>query len=201
MNCRFKFQNRACAFTVLVMVGLASGSGVAAPGQGGHSGGGRSGTALGGRHSTTASASVQACPARGSLPPCGQGQVQIGGRCYCVHRPAFIYSDFFFCPFWWYPGYPYGVYEEVYGLSYEQWGRKWGKDLAHGSVTMEQVTKFLREQVVSLPDPLRDDFQRGFVKGYGKKGAAVLAQAMSQAKENGVQQRDEKGTQAVSSDL
>jgi hypothetical protein len=49
---------------------------------------------------------------------------------------------------------------------------------------MEQFVAFLQAQVVNVPDPLRTDFEHGFRKGYGKKGAAVFAQALNQAKES-----------------
>jgi len=47
-----------------------------------------------------------------------------------------------------------------------------------------------------VPDPLRTDFEHGFLKGYGKKGAAVFAQAMNQSKASATQKPEPNGPAA-----
>ena len=79
---------------------------------------------------------------------------------------------------------------------YELLGKQWGKDLKRGTVRMEQLVTFLQAQVVNVPDPLRTDFEHGFRKGYGKKGAAVFAQAMDLAKESATQKPEPNGPAA-----
>ncbi len=50
--------------------------------------------------------------------------------------------------------------------------------------------------MANVPDPLRTDFEHGFLKGYGKNGAAVFAQALNQAKESGIQKPEPNGPAA-----
>jgi len=50
--------------------------------------------------------------------------------------------------------------------------------------------------VVHVPDPIRTDFEHGFLKGYGKKGAAVFVQAMNQAKESATPKPEPNGPAA-----
>jgi hypothetical protein len=198
----FKFQKWVCALTVLVATGLAGENGVAGPSRGGGFAGGRMAAPPSVHRSTVAAAPVQprsltvVTPPKGTTPPCLPGQVLVGGRCFCVHPPLIIYHDAFWYPYWWYPFYVYGTYSEPYGLSYDELGKQWGKDLKRGTVTMEQFVAFLQAQVADVPDPLRTDFEHGFRKGYGKKGAAVFAQAMNQAKESAMQKPEPNGPAA-----
>ncbi len=202
MACGLKFQNWVCALAVLVAAGLAGANSVAGPGRGGGFAGGRMSAPPSAHRSTVAAAPVQprsltvVSPPKGTTPPCLPGQVLVGGKCFCVHPPFIIYHDAFWYPYWGYPFYVYGTYAEPYGLSYDGLGKQWGKDLKRGTVTMEQFVAFLQAQVVNVPDPLRTDFEHGFRKGYGKKGAAVFAQAMNQAKESATQKPEPNGPAA-----
>jgi len=91
-----------------------------------------------------------------------------------VHPPFIIYHDAFWYPYWWYPFYVYGTYSEPYGLSYDELGKQWGKDLKRGTVTMEEFVAFLQAQVVNVPDPLRTDFEHGYPQGLRQEGRGGL---------------------------
>ena len=62
-------------------------------------------------------------------------------------------------------------------------GKQWGKELKHGTVTMEQFVTFLRHDILNASDNSRSSFQVGFLKGYGKNGLSIYTQALSWPKE------------------
>jgi hypothetical protein len=68
------------------------------------------------------------------------------------------------------------------GVSYEELGRFWGRNVRDGKSAHDQFIAFLRSDVANAPDSGRTLFQKGFVNGYGRHGGPVFAHALDEAR-------------------
>jgi hypothetical protein len=108
--------------------------------------------------------------------------------------PYFFSYYTYFDPYWFGQYYYRDRYATAYQPQiapdsyYEQLGRQWGADVKRGIVPKERLSALIQVQMLNVPEHSQKAFSRGFLGGYGRGGAGVLAQIIKQALESSVPQ-------------
>jgi hypothetical protein len=75
------------------------------------------------------------------------------------------------------------IYPAVDTRSYLVLGHDTGKSLRNKSVTWDWFVEYLQAYVVNAPQWARDDFQRGFVSGYGDNAESIYNKGIQQVRQ------------------
>jgi hypothetical protein len=119
---------------------------------------------------------------------------------YDYPPPYYYYGDYDYAPRYYYDsGPPASYYNDrnpVYPAndtrSYLMLGHDAGKGLRNKTVTWDWFVEYLQAYVVNAPPWARDDFQRGFVAGYGDNAESTYKKGIQQ-----VEQRNVSSTESL----
>jgi hypothetical protein len=113
---------------------------------------------------------------------------------YDYPPPYYYYGDYNYAPRYYYDsGPPVSYYNDrntsypAYdGRSYLMLGHDAGKGLRKKTVTWDWFVEYLKAYIVNAPPWARDDFQRGFVAGYGDNAESMYKKGIQQVGQRNV---------------
>lgn len=112
---------------------------------------------------------------------------------YYDYPPTYYYDGYNYAPQYYYDSGPVVSYNDrapVYPAndtrSYLVLGHDAGKGLRNKTVTWNWFVEYLQAYIVNGPSWVRDDFQRGFISGYGDGGESVFKKGIQQAGQRSV---------------
>jgi hypothetical protein len=110
------------------------------------------------------------------------------GAPYYYYDYPYYYDRYYYAPQYYYDNGPTVSYNDrstAYpsddSRSYLMLGHDAGKSLGNKSVTWDWFVEYLQAYIVNAPQWVRDDFQRGFVSGYGSGADNAFAKGIQQA--------------------
>lgn len=113
-----------------------------------------------------------------------------GSPYYYDYPPPYYYYDDYYAPRYYYDYSPSASYDSqtpVYRVddtrSYLVLGHDSGRALKKKAVTWNWYVEYLRAYILNAPSWARDDFQRGFISGYGDKGEDIYKKGIEQARQ------------------
>ena len=115
-----------------------------------------------------------------------------GSPYYYDYPPPYYYYDDYYAPRRYYDSGPSVSYYDnnrnsAYPVddtrSYLVLGHDSGKALKKKTVTWNWYVEYLQAYIVNAPSWARDDFQRGFVSGYGDDGESIYKKGVQQARQ------------------
>jgi hypothetical protein len=114
-----------------------------------------------------------------------------GSPYYYDYPPPYYYYDDYYAPRYYYDYGPsassYNGQAPAYRVddsrSYLVLGHDSGKGLMKKDVTWNWFVDYLQAYIVNAPSWARDDFQRGFVSGYGDGGESIYKKGLQQAQQ------------------